>query len=38
MGIRAPLITSLLIVAAMLAVTIWVWPSVSDNAPLAIGA
>ncbi|MGD0191626.1 MAG: SdpI family protein [Rhizomicrobium sp.] len=36
MGIRAPLIMSLLIIAAMLAVTVWVWPHVANDTPLAV--
>lgn len=36
MGIRAPLVMSLLMIAAMLAVDAWVWPHLPDNAVLAV--
>jgi uncharacterized membrane protein len=36
MGIRAPLIMSLLLIAAMLAVSIWAWPLIPESARIAI--
>ena len=36
MGLRAPLIVSLLLVAGMLAVSAWAWPLIPDSARIAI--
>ena len=36
MGIRAPLIMSLLLIAGMLAVSAWAWPLISQSAHIAI--
>jgi uncharacterized membrane protein len=36
MGVRAPLIMSILIVAGMAALSAWAWPLIPDSAPIAI--
>lgn len=36
MGIRAPLIMSVLIVAGMLAISLWAWPLIPENALIAV--
>lgn len=36
MGTRAPLIASLCIVAGMVGASLWIWPLIPDNAPVAI--
>lgn len=36
MGIRAPLAMSLLLLAAMAALTLWAWPQIPDGAPIVV--